>query len=121
MPEVDQIAAAEHLSLTTIAQVTATDLLPGFRESGRRANRPLVSLIKYDDCVDGTFFELSTSSVNYKIREVARKREAASKMRKPSVHGPDQISALLIPGNVSDIAGHRRLHLTDKFQYISFY
>jgi hypothetical protein len=35
------------------------------------------------------------------------------------VHGPDQISAFLTPGNVTDITERQRPHLTDKFQYIS--
>jgi hypothetical protein len=44
-----------------------------------------------------------------------------SKMRKPCVHDPDQISAFLTPGNVLEITEHQPLHLTNKFQFISIY
>jgi hypothetical protein len=67
-------------------------------------------VIGFQDCSDDTFFELSTSGVNYKIREVPRKQEVSSELRKAAAprYGPD-FSGLLPSGNAQEIAGPRPL------------
>jgi hypothetical protein len=63
-------------------------------------------VIRFQDCSDDTFFELSTSRVNYKIREAPRKQEVSSELRKaPAPPDGPYFSGFLLSGNAPEIAG----------------